>query len=256
MSIDVRAIRTLLRTAVVGSDIVWHERVTSTNDVLRALLTPETPEGLVVGADEQTAGKGRFQRRWISPAGESLTFSLLLRPPLPEDTIPLLSFAASLAVAKAIAAYPCRQARVRWPNDVFINGRKVCGILAEKTGEAVIVGIGLNVNQREFPEELRSATSLAREADCTVDRGRVLHILLHELDEQYARVKREGFNEILCDWRTLCDLFGAPVTLRHGEERVDGVLVGVDDDGALELRDAQGVHHRYYAGETTHQLFE
>lgn len=248
------AIATLLTTEVVGSHIVWHDEVASTNDALRAMLSGDVAEGLVVGADHQTAGRGRFQRTWVSAAGENLMFSVLLRPVFPDDRIPLLNFVASLSVVNALLAYPGLAATVRWPNDVFVNGKKVCGILAERTGANVIAGIGINVNQREFPSDVPHATSLAHESAQELDRGRLLHIVLKELDEQYARVRREGFEGVMNDWRGRCDMGGGTVTLRAGEELVVGEFAGVDRDGALVLRDAAGSERRFFAGDATLHL--
>lgn len=248
---DVASVEQLLLTQVIGGRIVWHESVGSTNDVVRNML-PENPrEGLVVCADEQTAGRGRFQRTWIATKGENLLCSILLVPPVADEKIPLLNFMASLSVVATLARYPGISAAVRWPNDVYVNGRKVCGILAERTGATVILGIGLNVNQRMFPGEIPNASSLALESNSTLDRGILLHVLLRELDDFYAEACTDGFDGIMRQWRAHCDMIGKPVTFRTGEERVDGITEQVCDDGAIAIRDRFGVERRFYAGEAS-----
>jgi BirA family biotin operon repressor/biotin-[acetyl-CoA-carboxylase] ligase len=248
---NIRAVETLLITTVIGKKIVWHDRVDSTNTTLRSMAAEGAMEGTVVGAEAQSAGRGRFHREWISTPGENLLFSVLLFPPFPEEQIPLLNFLASLSVASAVGSYPGLRAQLRWPNDVYIDGKKVCGILAERTGTAVVLGIGVNVNQSTFPDGVPNATSLATSSGYQLERDRLLHILLRELDDQYARALREGFNGIMNDWRALCDMHGSHLSLRSGSDVITGVVEGIDDDGALLIRDDRGIDHRCFAGDAT-----
>jgi BirA family biotin operon repressor/biotin-[acetyl-CoA-carboxylase] ligase len=248
---DIRAINTLLTTRRIGKPVEWQSSLDSTNAVLRTQAQSGTPEGVVLGADMQTAGRGRFNRVWESNAGENLLFSVLLRPPFPMQQFPLLNFLASLSVAEAIEQYPSLLAVLHWPNDVYINDKKVCGILSETESGSVIVGIGLNVNQKEFPAELARATSLTKESGAVLDRGRLLHILLKMLDENYDAAIAGGFAGIMEKWRARCDMIGKQLSVRSGDTIIEGMAVSVADDGALCIRQDNGEVINVYAGEAT-----
>ncbi|HZV11678.1 MAG TPA: biotin--[acetyl-CoA-carboxylase] ligase [Candidatus Kapabacteria bacterium] len=257
---DIRAINTLLTTRRIGKPVEWQPSLDSTNIVARARAQNGAPEGLVIGADVQTAGRGRFNRSWESSAGDNLLFSVLLRPPFPIRQYALLNFLASLSVAEAIEQYPSLHATLHWPNDVYINSKKVCGILSETGVESasIIIGIGLNVNQNEFSPELAHASSLARECGHSLDRGRLLHILLKMLDENYDAVISNGFAGIMEKWRMRCDMIGRQLSVQSGDAVIEGEAVSVADNGALCIRQNTGETVSVYAGEATlhgQQLF-
>jgi BirA family biotin operon repressor/biotin-[acetyl-CoA-carboxylase] ligase len=163
------------------------------------LLGADDPEGAVVTTDEQTEGRGRLGRRWEAPAGSALLFSLLLRPAVPGERLPELSVVAGRAVAEAIEAATGLRTTVKLPNDVLVDGRKVAGILAEANEGRVVLGVGLNVRQREEelpPRAVHPATSLALEGAADVGRGRLLAAVLERLERAYddwrAEVTRTG----------------------------------------------------------------
>ena len=152
------------------------------------LLPPEAPEGALVAADEQTAGRGRLGRRWLAPPGTSLLCSLQLRPTVASERLPELTGVASRACADAIAALTGLEPELKFPNDVLVGGRKVAGILAEAREERVVLGIGVNVNvpAEELPQEVdRPATSLLAETGREVDRAELLAELLEQLERRY-----------------------------------------------------------------------
>src|SRR5207302_1007514 len=175
-----------LGTRVVGRYIRWHESVPSTNDIAARLAEIPVPEGTVIGAEEQTAGRGRWGRSWASPRG-GVWLSVILRPGLPPDRTPVVGLAAAVAAAEAIRETTRLPARVKWPNDVLVEGRKVVGILAEAIpgAEWVVVGVGINANvpQEALPRTPGyPAASLQALLGRPVGRGALIRVLLRRLD--------------------------------------------------------------------------
>jgi BirA family biotin operon repressor/biotin-[acetyl-CoA-carboxylase] ligase len=205
------------------------ERTPSTNAVVAERARSGEPAGLVVVAEEQTAGRGRLDRAWVSPPRAGLTFSLLLRPVLPPVRWPWLPLLASVAVARALRSRAGVAAVLKWPNDVLVDGRKVCGLLAEAVGGALVVGIGLNVTTRasELPHE--HTTSLLLEGARTADRDTLLRAVLREVTGVLADVEAAKVA-----YRDLCSTVGARVRIElPAEASVEGVADAVDDDGRL-----------------------
>jgi len=181
-----------LRTRFVGQRVIYHPTLTSTMEVARQEVQQEAAEGTVVIADQQTAGRGRLQRAWLSPSG-NIALSVILRPSL--ACLPSLTTLASLAVAHSIEAVTALKPRLKWPNDVLIHGKKVCGILIESNVRAdkvdyAIIGIGINVNLRleDYPEILPTATSLSHEMKKEVSRLSLIRHLLVEIERFYLAI--------------------------------------------------------------------
>ena len=210
--------------------ILWRENVSSTNDDLRALALKGTPEGLVLVCEEQAAGRGRRGAAWFSPKGESLAFSVLLRPIAPKSMWCRLSLAAGLAVAEALEKV-IPLVEIKWPNDVLVSGRKIAGILVEAGADFVIVGIGINVNSEHFPEGL-GATSLKVETGLEVSRAEVLLEVVKRLDRHAGRIDKD-FPEILESVRERCALTGKSIALTYAERRVEGFVRGIGSAGEL-----------------------
>src|ERR1044071_10154085 len=171
--------------------ILRFESLPSTNTELARMASAGAEEGLAIVADEQPAGRGRLQRAWSSPKGAGLYFSILLRPQIPVDQWPLITFAAALAVGDALHEAAGVQTDIKWPNDLLSGERKICGILAEAIdtpdGRAVIVGIGINLTQDAFPPELIDvATSVAEASGRPVDLDQILTALLDALSRWYS----------------------------------------------------------------------
>ena len=182
------------------------DSVSSTNDV--ALQMADAPEGTVIVAGEQTAGKGRLGRKWSSPPGEGLYLSIILRPPLPYNKLWQMAFVVSLAACEAIRRVSGLDARIKWPNDILVGGRKICGILIETRGHgdaetrgSAIVGIGINVNNQSFSPDL-NATSLAIELSRAISMADVENALLACLDARYTQFLADGFPPILEAWKS------------------------------------------------------
>lgn len=215
-----------------GLEIRWYERVGSTNDEAKIWAEQGAADGDVVCADEQSAGRGRRGAVWISPAGEALAFSQILRPTMPRALWPRLALVAGLAVAKTLELHGVA-AEVKWPNDVWVRGKKIAGILVESVGDAVIIGVGLNVNSRELPKDISSiATSMRMETAREFDREDLLCLLARNILTHAGRVERD-FAEILQDLRERCALTGKRVSLTLGDEVHMALVKGISDHGEL-----------------------
>jgi BirA family biotin operon repressor/biotin-[acetyl-CoA-carboxylase] ligase len=219
------------------------EQTPSTNAVVAERARSGELAGLVVVAEEQTAGRGRLDRVWVSPPRAGLTFSLLLRPAAAPAEWPWLPLLASVAVARALASHAGLDAALKWPNDVLVGGRKVCGLLAEAVGGALVVGIGLNVTTRgsELPRE--RATSLQLEGARTTDRDTLLRAVLREVTVVMA-----DHDAAKAAYRELCSTVGVSVRIElPAGASVEGVAEAVDDDGRLVVDGAA-----YGVGDVVH----
>lgn len=222
---------------LVGRAIHVFDTVDSTQAQLARLAAEGAPEGTVVTARHQTAGRGRRGRHWWDEPGQSLLMSVLLRPSIPTAHAPQLSLVAGLAVADALAAAAGLTAQIRWPNDVMVGGKKICGVLPEAMSRAdgrvahVLLGIGINVDQSEFPQDLRdTATSLRLETGTAHDHRRLLSAVLEALDRRYGEWLVAGFAGLREEWRRRASTLGQRVRTNDGRE---GVAVDVDETGAL-----------------------
>ncbi len=253
------AIRALLRSRVVGRTLQVHDAVDSTNDLAAAAGEQGAAEGLCVIADRQAAGRGRRGRAWVSLPGVGLYASVLLRPPLPAERLPLLTLAAGVAAAAAVGEVAGTPARLKWPNDVLLGGRKVAGILAEGTmlgGAAAqaVVGVGINCNHRreDFPEELRdSASSLALEAGRPIERHALAAALFNALDDWYQVLSRGEAQRVVEASRAASAVLGREVSVLAGGELWRGAALDIDESGALLVRDAAGRLHRLVSEEVS-----
>jgi BirA family biotin operon repressor/biotin-[acetyl-CoA-carboxylase] ligase len=231
-----------------GFRLDFRESTGSTNDDVREAASAGTAEGLVVVAGRQDAGRGRRGAAWVCPPGEGLAFSVLLRPRENKALWPRLSLAAGLAVAEALERLGVF-AEVKWPNDVWIVGRKVAGILVEAGDDHVVVGIGINVGVREFPEVLAdSATSLALECGEAPELPMVLMLVLERLQVWQAKIG-VGFEELLRAFRVRCALTGKAVRLLAADGALSGTVVGIGDGGELLLQTGTGVRKLVQADE-------
>jgi BirA family biotin operon repressor/biotin-[acetyl-CoA-carboxylase] ligase len=250
-----------LTTRLFGRLIEYRESVGSTNELAKQLARGGAPEGLLVIADEQTAGKGRLGRAWATPKGSALAMSLLLRPELPPYHAPRITLAAAVAVCEAVREVAGLPAGIKWPNDLQIGGRKFCGILTEMEAEIdrvafVVLGIGLNVHLKRAemdPAFRESATSLATEGAEGVRRAVLVQAILARLEPVYHDLLTGRFDRVLDRWRALSVTLGAPVRVLHvgGEFQLEGVAEGVDEEGALLVRADDGGLHRVVSGEVS-----
>lgn len=249
-----RAIQQGLKPQLIGLRIFYRRAMSSTMDVAHRQAERGAPEGTVVLAEEQTRGRGRFARAWVSPAGVNLYLSVILRPRLTE--LNQMNMAAALAVVRTIKRSTSLSPMVKWPNDVRLGGRKVCGILIESSfsGEEVqyaVVGIGLNVNlDTDLHQELAPiATSLMKETGKPLPRTKVLHYLLEEFDSLYRSLK-EGISPRQ-EWIAHLETLGQQVQVRWGQQAVEGLAKAVDAEGNLMIEGADGSLTTVLAGEVT-----
>lgn len=237
---------------LIGRVIHALDEVGSTQAEIARLAAEGAPEGVVVTARHQRAGRGRLGRGWWDQPGQSLLLSVLLRPPVASMRMPQLSLVGGLAVIDAVAAETGLTPGMRWPNDVMVGERKVCGVLAEAATRAdggvdrVILGIGLNVNQESFPPDVAGRASSLRLLTGRVhDRERLLATLLETLDARY-REFLAGSEDLRAAWRRHSVTLGARVRAADGRE---GVAVDLDETGALLVRAEDGALLRVVSGE-------
>lgn len=252
--LDPARIRKRIEPLTIAHALHVFDSVDSTNEFLRALTGGEARHGTLALANHQTGGRGRHGRRWCDAPGRSLLFSLLLEGTRPVAHWPILSLGAAVAACRVLEREAIEQLGIRWPNDVLIEGRKVCGILAETASAAdmLVLGVGLNVHQRaeDFPEDLRdAATSLQLAKPGRWVREDLLLAFLADFESVYGRWQEEEDGEILADCRRRLASIGRPVSLNSRGRRVEGVVVDLDGDGSLILRESTGVISRWHSGD-------
>jgi len=233
------------------------ERVGSTNEVAWEEAEKGAAEWTLVIADEQTGGRGRLSRKWHSPAGLGAWMSVVLRPDVRPSVAPGITMCASLAVAKALRKLHPMSVSLKWPNDVMVKGRKICGILTEMKAsgdrvEFVVCGMGINLNQTEedFTPELREvATSVLLATGHRADREALVAELMRQMEKLYGVFLGRGLQALMGEWRSMCPLFGKIVRITTRGETVEGVFHDIDAGGALVLRLESGVHRSFLAGD-------
>lgn len=237
-----------MTTPVAAPALVRLGRVDSTQTVAFALAADGAADRTVVVAQAQTAGRGRHGRLWLDEPGASLLTSIILRPRLEPARLPTLSLAAGVAVVEALERVTGLKPRLKWPNDVLVDGRKLAGILLESrisSSPLVVLGIGVNLAQRVFPADLAErATSVRLATGRRVDADALLTALLESLDAWRTRLETEGWAPIRERWRALTETLGRRVSI----DGVEGVAVDVDEDGALIVAEGD-VRRRVVAGE-------
>ena len=240
---------------MIGHDVRWHASVPSTMDIAAALATQGAAHGVVVAAEQQTAGRGRRGSTWVSPPGAGLYFSIVMRPAFAKatartPTLSLLTLACGVGVREGIAAASGLQAQLKWPNDLLVGKCKLAGILAEGLAigtpeQAVIVGVGVNVQPASYPPDVAArATSIEGELGRAVDRDAVLAAVLDALTARLAALDQNA-GDILQAWRAASP---SAVGTRVEWDGHRGVTAGIDDTGALLVKTASGVE-RIIAGE-------
>ena len=231
----------------LGHTVLVEAETGSTNDELRGRAEAGAPEGLVLVAEAQTRGRGRLGRQWVSPAGKNLLMSVLLRPRWSAEHSFRITLLAGVAVSETLKKLYGLEPRIKWPNDVLIRDRKLCGILAEMKATAaevdyIVLGIGVNLNLRpeELPEELRaSATSVGAELGRPIAREEFARSLLEALEARYLSLEQGRWLEVLEAWHRWAAIQGQEVTVETGSGLIHGPVQGVDEDGALRVFDRQ-----------------
>jgi BirA family biotin operon repressor/biotin-[acetyl-CoA-carboxylase] ligase len=240
----------------MGQQVVCYESIPSTNDAAKQLAVEGAPEGTVVIAEEQTAGRGRHGRRWLAPAGSSLLVSCILRPSISPAELPLLLMASALAVAQAIEESTGLLVNLKWPNDILLRDRKAGGVLIETglSGEDVdyaVIGIGLNVNLdlTSIPELSSTATSISTELGESASRLKILRALLRCMEREYLLLQR-GVSPA-SRWEGRLSQPGRQVEVDTPWGREIGRIEGVEADGTLVLLRTDGTTAHVRVGDVT-----
>jgi BirA family biotin operon repressor/biotin-[acetyl-CoA-carboxylase] ligase len=257
--LDAGVLQQLFTTRAFGRPLHVMAQTTSTNDEVKTLALGGAPEGTVVLAEQQSRGRGRQGRTFASPAGVGIYLSILLRPPIDLERLPQLTLMVAVAVADAMTEVCGVAMRLKWPNDVEIDGKKVAGILTEAVLRpdalpVVIVGIGINVNTtlEQFPAALRHrVTSLALATGTPVSRQQLIVRLLAHLEDRYHTFQHAGMASILERWQHYGRLRGRAVQFLQASETMTGHIIGLDDHGALVVQTVDGRQERIVSGDVT-----
>ncbi len=247
-----------MATAWLGKEIVYKETTGSTNADVRRMAEDGAENGLLVVADAQTSGKGRRGRQWESEKGTNLYFSMLLKPDIAPDKASMITLVAAYSVAKVIEKNTGLDAKIKWPNDIVVGKKKVCGILTEMNMERdyihhIVVGIGINVNEEEFPDEIRDmATSLKKEVGQIVSRANLLCDILLQFEKDYsAFLAAEDLKPFIDDYNKMLVNKGALVKVLDPKGEFSGIAGGINEEGMLIVFKENGHIEKVYAGEVS-----
>ena len=253
-----RSIKAALHTKWLGKELIFFKETDSTNDELKRRSEKGAKEGLVAVADRQTKGKGRRGRGWETPAGVNIAISYLLRPLFPPDTAPMMTLLMAMAAQKGIKEVSGLEALIKWPNDIVINGKKLVGILTEMTAEPdfiheVIIGTGINVNGRSFPDSIRDrATSMYLEGGRVYSRAEVAAAVTDAFEGYYEIFCRKGdMSELRSIYDRSCVNVDAGVRVLDPKGEYDAVAHGIDDRGRLRITREDGTREAVFAGEVS-----
>jgi BirA family biotin operon repressor/biotin-[acetyl-CoA-carboxylase] ligase len=243
MGYDLAFLKEKLKDSPLGARLIYYQETSSTNDEAFSLAMQGAEEGTAVLADGQRRGRGRYRRTWHSPPGENIYLSVILRPSRPPQEASRIPIFAGVAIAETIGRFCSKEVSLKWPNDVLLRSKKVCGILCQSKiadGEIcfIVVGIGLNVNTRpeDFPDEIScTATSMSAETGVCLKREDVIIILFENLAKWYKKLLTTGFEDIKAAWMEKTNMIGKHIKVSCLDEVITGKALGIDDDGSLRL---------------------
>lgn len=247
-----------LKTEVAGKRLVILDSVDSTNEEIKRMAAKGEPGGTIVAAERQTRGKGRFGRSWDSGSG-GLYFTLILRPELPPNDISSITLAAGYAVCLAVREYYDVDARIKWPNDVIVGSRKICGILTEMAAQSdcidyVAIGIGINLNHESFPPDVSGkASSLRIITGKKTDRNDFFRTLIMSLDRVLSRFLVSLSVDDTLRFREICATIGRRVTVQRGKDSFSGIAEDISPGGELIVKKDNGEMISVNSGEVTVQ---
>ena len=244
--------------SLFSSHIYYQASIDSTNAVAKALAGQGAPEGALVITEEQTAGRGRRGKSWVSPPGANLLFSVLLRPAMEGDRVFVLTMVLALAGLKAVRRVTGVKAMIKWPNDLYVGTKKLSGILTEfsvreKQVDWAVPGMGINVGWHpDVPEGGGvPATSLLEETGHRVSRNDLLFEILTGFEPLYREVVRGSMKALYKEWNQNCLVLGKAVVVESERERIEGRALRIDDCGALIIEDAKGIQRRILTGDVS-----
>lgn len=253
----------LLKTKFIGKETIFLPEIDSTNNfALKLLKGKMVSNGALIIANYQSAGRGRHGKRWLAPKGKALLFSVIFTELQQSPLLPLLTLAGSLSVAEAIRqGSPSLKPVIRWPNDILINGKKVAGVLAETSAElkaskpttGAVLGIGINVNQRQkdfLPEIATTATSLSILLGKPISRLEILTSVLLKLEKNYSALEQGQHNKFWSRFKKLSSTLGKGIRIKLPDGRkISGTAVDIDTDGALLVRLDSGQTIKFFSGD-------
>ncbi len=248
-----------LKCLWAASLIEHHETIDSTNKRAKELAISGAPHGLLIIADEQTAGKGRLGRTWVSKRGLGIFMTLLLRPSMPNELITQLTMVTAIAAARALNLATGLDAKIKWPNDIVANGRKLCGILLERSfdcdGKAFVVcGTGFNVHQTmdDFPSELsQSASSVDLLTGKVQRRVEIVQHYLEQFELLYNSCHAGNADAIIKEYKKLSATLNQDIMVISGSDRYPAHAIGLDEDGSLQIKMADGTVKTVHAGDVS-----
>ncbi|MCQ4021780.1 biotin--[acetyl-CoA-carboxylase] ligase [Ruminococcus sp. zg-924] len=248
-----------ITTLFIGRPTVILDSVDSTNEEIKRRAKQGAKQGLTVVSDEQFSGKGRLGRVWKSPKGTSVYESILLRPELAPSQVPCITLAAGLAMCRTINSIADFNAKIKWPNDIIIGRKKLCGILTEmaiedNTVSFAVVGMGININNRSFPEEIsKKATSLYLEKEREFSRSDIIIRLAQSFEDIYNEFIMGGFESIKDEYISLCATIGRSVSAKRNDGEISGTAVDIAPDGGLIVETQNGEKKYISTGEVAVQ---
>ena len=247
----------VLHTEEFGRHIRYLEKTVSTNEEAKRFAREGAPEGTVVLAEEQTGGKGRLTRKFESPFGKGIYFSLILRPTCPPMEAAKFTLLAAVGVCRAIRHTGLPDCGIKWPNDILVHGKKLVGILTEMSAsmekiDYIVMGVGINTGLKaeEFPEVFRDKATSYEIEGVKFSRKTILAAVLYELEQEYKLAEKEGFSAVLRDWENLSVTIGQDVKVIFNDDSFQGKAVGIDQDGCLLVDTGEEVK-RVLAGDVS-----
>lgn len=251
-------IKSLLNTRRIAGDIRYYEETSSTNTVAKQLAETSDADGLLVIAEQQTAGKGRRGKGWVSPKGSGIWMSLVLKPAINPISASMLTLVAALAAARAIRQTTGLESFIKWPNDLVLNGKKICGILTEMSSEPdyinhVVIGMGINANIESFPEEIQdTATSLYLESGQKVKRSQLTAAVMSCFEEYYERfLEQQSLEPFLNEYNQWLINCGREVRIIEAGCEYTGTAEGINKEGHLVILLSDGTKKEVISGEVS-----
>lgn len=243
---DVESFQKNLNTKIIGKNVHYFKEIKSTNDYAKKLGNKGASEGTIVISESQTMGKGRLNRNWKSPIG-GIYLSIILRPSIKPSSASVLNLITAIAVTKVLQKYNI-SAKIKWPNDVLINKKKICGILTEMSSEHdeikyVVVGIGLNTNTeiKSFDIDLQTtSTSIKNEINKEISNTEIIKILIEEFEKIYREFIEYGFTKLKEEWKFYSSTIGNIVKFITKNNVIEGKAIDIQDDGALLIETKNG----------------
>ncbi len=249
----------LLNTKLIGNKIHYFDTIDSTNTYAKKLAEAEFNEGTVIIAEQQTAGRGRLGRNWISPAGKGIWMSILLKPTLEPKDAAKITLLTACAVCRAIEHFNIKP-MIKWPNDILVNGKKLCGILTEMNIEVdvigyVVVGIGMNVNlsmEDLHPDILDTATSIKIETGTEASRKAIIAEIINQFEQLYNQlINNSSINSIIDEYKSKSAVLGKAIRIINKKEEISGQVVDINQEGHLLVKLSDGTNTEISSGEVS-----